>query len=530
MKRNHIDSNQSNNFVRFDEENDGLIPIANSEKTSTTIKLQPQDRPAFFMLVILYMLQGVPVGLAFGSIPFLLKAKLSYSQVGVFSLAAYPYSLKLLWSPIVDALYSPKIGRRKSWIIPIQTISGLTLIYLGSFIDSILENPQDHLSTITGCFFMLVFFCATQDIAVDGWALTCLSKDSLSYASTAQTIGMNTGYFSSFTIFLALSSPDFVNKYIRSAANAKPEPLITLGSYLFIWGWMFLFVTFLVFFVPEQPSHLQTLSAPFTTEKQLYNHPKSTWEELKNVYVAMYHVLKLRNVQMLILILLIAKFGFQVNEAATNLKLIEKGLSKEDLSISVLINFPFEMFIGYYAGTWAQGKSPLKPWIYGFAGRLLVALAAQVLVYCFPSDGVVTPTYFAAIILHHLLLSFVLTVQFVSLCAFFNTIADPVIGGTYMTTLNTVSNFGGTWPRFFIFVLIDKFTDAVCLTGSVVLNEIDKETCVKAGGHVNVFRDGYYYANFICVACGAIILIWVRKKAIYLQSLPPSAWRMKGQD
>lgn len=526
MKRNHIDPTQSN-FVRFGEENDGIIPISNSnEGKKTSTRLQPQDRPAFFMLVILYMLQGVPVGLAFGSIPFLLKSKLSYSQVGVFSLAAYPYSLKLLWSPIVDAIYSPKIGRRKSWIIPIQTISGLTLIYLGSFIDGILENPQDHLSTITACFFMLVFFCATQDIAVDGWALTCLSKDSLSYASTAQTIGMNTGYFSSFTIFLALSSPDFVNKYIRSVPN--PEPLVTLGSYLFFWGWMFLIVSFLVFFVPEQPSHLQLISP--TTEKQLYNQPKSKWEELKNVYIAMYQVLKLRNLQLLIFILLIAKFGFQVNEAATNLKLIEKGLSKEDLSISVLINFPFEMFIGYYAGTWAQGKSPLKPWIYGFAGRLVVALFAQVLVYFFPADGTVTPSYFILIILHHLMLSFVLTVQFVSLCAFFNTIADPVIGGTYMTTLNTVSNFGGTWPRFFIFVLIDKFTDAVCLTGAIIKNEIDKEVCINGGGKVEVFRDGYYYANFVCVVCGIFILTWVSKKAMYLQSLPPSAWRMKGQD
>jgi hypothetical protein len=35
-------------------------------------------------------------------------------------LQAYPYSLKLLWSPIVDSLFSESFGRRKSWIIPIQ--------------------------------------------------------------------------------------------------------------------------------------------------------------------------------------------------------------------------------------------------------------------------------------------------------------------------------------------------------------------------------------------------------------------------
>ena len=43
-----------------------------------------------------------------------------------------------------------------------------------------------------------------------GWALTLLSHDSLSYASTCQTIGLNTGYFASFTVFLAFNSVDFV--------------------------------------------------------------------------------------------------------------------------------------------------------------------------------------------------------------------------------------------------------------------------------------------------------------------------------
>ena len=42
-----------------------------------------------------------------------------------------------------------------------------------------------------------------------GWALTLLSKENLSYASTAQTIGLNTGYFLSFTVFLAFNSVEF---------------------------------------------------------------------------------------------------------------------------------------------------------------------------------------------------------------------------------------------------------------------------------------------------------------------------------
>lgn len=135
-------------------------------------ELSISDQRNFLLLVLLYFLQGVPMGLASGSVPFLLKSYLSYGQLGVFSLASYPYSLKLLWSPIVDAVWSPKVGRRKSWILPIQTISGFGMIWLGNNIDKMMskagENDGAGVWGFTMWWFSLVFMCATQDIAVDG--------------------------------------------------------------------------------------------------------------------------------------------------------------------------------------------------------------------------------------------------------------------------------------------------------------------------------------------------------------------------
>jgi len=104
------------------------------------------------------------VGLAFGSVPFLLKSKLSYSQIGFFSLATYPYSLKLLWSPIVDAIYSKKVGRRKSWIIPIQLLTGSLFFWLGNHVDVMFTEEKPDVFTLTILFFTLVFFSATQGI------------------------------------------------------------------------------------------------------------------------------------------------------------------------------------------------------------------------------------------------------------------------------------------------------------------------------------------------------------------------------
>lgn len=136
-------------------------------------ELSKKDQRNFLLLVLLYFLQGIPMGLAMGSVPFLLKkADASYSAIGVFSLAAYPYSLKLFWSPIVDAVWSPKVGRRKSWILPIQTVSGFSMLWLGSVVNKIMDSAAEKdgsgIWNFTFWWFALVFLCATQDIAVDG--------------------------------------------------------------------------------------------------------------------------------------------------------------------------------------------------------------------------------------------------------------------------------------------------------------------------------------------------------------------------
>lgn len=62
-----------------------------------------------------------------------------------------------------------------------------------------------------------------------------------------------------------------------------------------------------------------------------------------------------------ILVLLTAKIGFIANESVTGLKLLEKGFSKEDLALAVLVDFPFQILFGYYAAKWSSGPRPLKP-------------------------------------------------------------------------------------------------------------------------------------------------------------------------
>jgi MFS family permease len=378
-----------------------------------------QDQRNFLLLVLLYFLQGIPMGLAMGSVPFLLKNHMSYGEIGTFSLASYPYSLKLLWSPFVDAVWSPKIGRRKTWIVPIQFLSGFGMIYLGSHVEGMMTTMGKSGGMTVWSFmlwwFFLVLMCATQDIAVDGWALTLLTPGNVSYASTAQTVGLTAGHFMSYTVFLALNASDFANKWFRSVPSE--EGLVSLGGYLTLWGWAYIIIT---------------IGLGFLKKEEKAQNEDGVWD----VYRIMWGILKLKNVQAIIIVHLIAKIGFQANDGVTNLKLLDKGFGKENMALTVLIDFPFEIGLGYYAGMWSQKYTPMKLWCWGFMGRLVAALLAQLTVAIFPAEGVTT-WYLLVVIFEHIFSTFTNTIMFVAVSAFHARVSDPVIGGTYMTLLAT---------------------------------------------------------------------------------------------
>ncbi|KAM7186587.1 Acetyl-coenzyme A transporter 1 domain containing protein [Rhypophila sp. PSN 637] len=485
-------------------------------------ELPKQDQQNFGLLVLLYFLQGIPLGLATGSVPFLLKTHMSYAEIGIFSLASYPYSLKLLWSPIVDAMWSPKVGRRKSWILPIQLLSGIGMLWLGSEVEGLMAMTGKvggpTVWGFTGWWFFLVLMCATQDIAVDGWALTLLTPGNVSYASTAQTVGLTAGQFLSYTVFLAFHSKDFANKWFR--AEPLEHGLMSLGGYLTFWGWAYIAVTIGLFL--------------FKKEEKTKNED-GIWD----VYQIMWGVLKLKNIQTIIIVHLIAKIGFQANDGVTNLKLLDKGFGTENMALTVLIDFPFEIGLGYYAGKWSQEYTPMRLWCWAFMGRLLAAVVAQLTVAIFPAEGV-TSWYLLTVIGSHIFSTFTNTVMFVAVSAFHANIADPVIGGTYMTLLATVCNLGGTFPRFFVLRLVDAFTSATCippsdtakLSSSITQTfscaiQADKERCIEGGGTCHMERDGYYMVNMICVALGIVtLLMYIRPKVLHLQDLPLRAWRL----
>lgn len=163
-----------------------------------------EDTIGMMVLLLLYTLQGIPMGLC-GSIPLIMKEQgVSYEGLSLFSLVSIPFSLKLLWAPLVDSCFFRKVGRRKTWIIPVQILTGIVMLTASPYIDTWMgindvnsteETKGPQVGVLTTFFLFLYFLMATQDIVVDGWALTILSPKNVGYASVCNSIGQSCGYF-----------------------------------------------------------------------------------------------------------------------------------------------------------------------------------------------------------------------------------------------------------------------------------------------------------------------------------------------
>ncbi|XP_064459593.1 acetyl-coenzyme A transporter 1-like isoform X2 [Ornithodoros turicata] len=477
---------------------------------------------SILLLVLLYVLQGIPLGLA-AAVPLMLQnRKVSYKDQALFSFVTWPFSVKLLWAPIVDSIYCNALGRRKSWLVPTQYAIGIFLLVLSSHTKGLLgdESHQDdeppNVLLLTGVFLMLNFLAATQDIAVDGWALTMLTRKHVGYASTCNSVGQTAGYFLGNVVFLALESADFSNRYLRTVP--QKDGLVTLDGFLYFWGVVFIVTTTLIMLLKHERKRLPCDKPDLG--------PMDT-------YRMAVRILCLPSVRNFCLFLLTCKIGFAVTDSATGLKLIEAGVHKENLALLAIPIVPLQIVLPFVISKYTTGRAPLNVFLWAYPIRLLFGLIFSALLhwtYLVKNLDGTFPTYFYVVIV--IAYSFhQITVYsiYVALMAFHARVSDPTIGGTYMTLLNTVTNFGGNWPATAALWFIDSLTYKRCdgaENGQLLCSsKSDEKLCTGAGGTCSTTIDGYYIETVMCITLGFAWLMYGRRRAQWLQNLPRSAWR-----
>lgn len=143
-----------------------------------------------FTVFILYVAQGVPIGLFWFAIPAWMAARgADAADVGyVLGLTALPWTLKLVNGFIMDRYTFLAMGRRRVWIVGAQA----TMIVL--LAAAALAEPQVDDVLLLGLAGFAVNMATTfQDVAVDGLAVDIMEEEERARASGMMFGGQSIG-------------------------------------------------------------------------------------------------------------------------------------------------------------------------------------------------------------------------------------------------------------------------------------------------------------------------------------------------
>jgi hypothetical protein len=120
------------------------------------------------------------------------SARLAFSDIdvktiGLFSYLALPYSLKFLWSPVVDKLDVPilsrLLGRRRA-------VDGAVAALRRRVADSDgLRRHREPARASRPRRFMVAFFAATQDVVIDGWRIDAVGTEMQGIMAATSNLG-----------------------------------------------------------------------------------------------------------------------------------------------------------------------------------------------------------------------------------------------------------------------------------------------------------------------------------------------------
>lgn len=178
-------------------------------------------------VAMLYVTQGIPLGLAMETLPAMLRQDgAPLSGLAFLPLVGLPWIVKFLWAPFVDNHWSRRVGKRRSWILPMQAIV-FTCLAITAWLG---------IGSGTAVFAILLFAIAslasaTQDTATDGLGAENFQGAMLIRANAVQVGGTMIGFFMGGSGCLVLSG--LFGRSIALCAMA----LIVLAGLLMILGW-----------------------------------------------------------------------------------------------------------------------------------------------------------------------------------------------------------------------------------------------------------------------------------------------------
>src|SRR5271155_2597764 len=149
-------------------------------------------QPRLIAILLMGFSSGLPLALTFGTLSYwLAEIGVSLTTIGLFGLGRISYSLKFLWSPLIDRLPIPlltaRLGRRRSWALTIQLLLMAAILTLG------LTDPHVDPAMTALAAVVVAFLSASQDIVIDAYRIELLRPEEQGAGAAATQWGYRFG-------------------------------------------------------------------------------------------------------------------------------------------------------------------------------------------------------------------------------------------------------------------------------------------------------------------------------------------------
>jgi PAT family beta-lactamase induction signal transducer AmpG len=152
--------------------------------------------PRLIAVLLMGFSSGLPLALTGATLSLrLADIGISLTAIGLFTLVRFSYSFKFVWSPLIDRLPLPgitsRLGRRRGWLLVIQTLLALAILALGFTDPTISPWPTVFVAVI------VAFLAASQDIVIDAYRIELLRPEEQGAGAAATQWGYRFGMIAS---------------------------------------------------------------------------------------------------------------------------------------------------------------------------------------------------------------------------------------------------------------------------------------------------------------------------------------------
>jgi PAT family beta-lactamase induction signal transducer AmpG len=130
-------------------------------------RLSEASRSKLGIVGLLYFIEGSPVSVLWEVLPVYLRIHgTSLRAIGGLRLLELPFSLKFLWSPLVQ-----RYGDRRDWVTGAMLVVALVVAFLP------MADPGTGMRVLFALVLLLTIAAATQDMAIDAYTVALVDRE-----------------------------------------------------------------------------------------------------------------------------------------------------------------------------------------------------------------------------------------------------------------------------------------------------------------------------------------------------------------